>query len=109
MGAALHLTLSLFYVNDFELAIKTSKDLELMLARSFGASGRGLHEKINSVAGQLPDGTIRQLRYIATIRNRIIHEQGFDRIPDRGAFLSTASRCRASLSQTSASSSCSVM
>jgi hypothetical protein len=71
--------------NDYELAIKASKDLEFILERHFGAHGRGLHEKISSARG-LSSNLTRDMRYLATIRNKLIHERGFDYIPDRQAF-----------------------
>jgi len=71
--------------NDYELVIKTSKELEHILERHFNAQGRGLHEKISGASG-LSARLIRDMRYLATIRNRLIHEQGFDSIPDREVF-----------------------
>jgi hypothetical protein len=35
--------------NDYELAIKSSKVLEGLLEDEWGAQGKGLHEKLNSV------------------------------------------------------------
>ncbi len=35
-----------FSDNDYELVIKASKELEHLLETEFGATGRGLHEKI---------------------------------------------------------------
>jgi hypothetical protein len=40
--------------NDYELVIKTSKDLEYLLDSEFGAKGKGLHEKISSIQIQIP-------------------------------------------------------
>jgi hypothetical protein len=71
--------------NDYELAIKASKDLEYILERHFGAQGRGLHEKISTARGLSPN-LARDMRYLATIRNKLIHERGFDAIPDRQEF-----------------------
>ena len=78
--------------NDYELAIKTSKELEYILESQFQATGRGLHEKITSASSQhhdqpLPEHLIRQMRFLATIRNKLIHERGFDHIPDRIRFI----------------------
>ena len=39
--------------NDFELAIRASKELEHFLTAEFGAEGKGLHEKIDSAAQQV--------------------------------------------------------
>jgi hypothetical protein len=35
----------------------------------------------------LPEALVRDIRYLATIRNKLIHERGFDRIPDRPEFI----------------------
>ena len=75
--------------NDYELVIKSSKDLEFILERDFGAQGRGLHEKISSVERELPGQLVRQMRYLATIRNKLIHERGFDSLPDRASLISS--------------------
>jgi hypothetical protein len=74
-------------MSDIELVITRSKRFESMLERHFGATGRGLHEKVGSVERKLPDHVVRRLRFIATIRNKIVHEDGHDRIDDRKGFL----------------------
>ena len=64
--------------NDYELVIKTSKELEYFLELKFKANGKGLHEKINSLPqDSLPMPLIKKMRYLATIRNKLIHERGF--------------------------------
>ncbi|RHY42256.1 hypothetical protein DYB28_001400 [Aphanomyces astaci] len=73
--------------NDYELVIKCAKELEYILEAEFGATGKGLHEKISAVNGQLPPQLVKQMRFLATIRNKLIHERGFDRIPDRDHFI----------------------
>ena len=69
--------------SDLERVIKTSKALEAALASRFGAEGKGLHQKIDSVERDLPRDAIKHLRYVATIRNKIVHEDGFDKLDDR--------------------------
>ena len=71
--------------NDYELVIRASKELEYILEHDFGGTGKGLHERISSSEGLSPK-LIRDMRYIATIRNKLIHERGFDAIPDRNMF-----------------------
>jgi hypothetical protein len=73
--------------NDYELVIKSSKELEHYLELEFKAHGKGLHEKISSVQADLPDNIIKKMRFLATIRNKLIHERGFDAIPDRDKFI----------------------
>lgn len=73
--------------NDYELVIKSSKELEYFLETEFHANGKGLHEKITSVQSELPAPLCKRMRFLATIRNKLIHERGFDAIPDRSAFI----------------------
>ena len=54
--------------------IRASKQLEQLLAQHYDATGRGLHEKTSSVEDQLDSDTVRRLRKIATLRNKVVHE-----------------------------------
>jgi hypothetical protein len=75
-------------MSDIDLAVTRSQRLEQTLERDFGASGRGLHEKVSSVADALPKDLVRRLRLVATVRNKVVHENG--RIDDRNRFLTAA-------------------
>lgn len=57
--------------------VTRTKAIESRLVRDFGAQGRGLHEKLDSVANQLDDKVVRACRYVATIRNKALHEEAF--------------------------------
>ncbi len=72
-----------------EIAVKWSKRIEFILCRKFGAKGRGLHQKVSSVKEKLPILLTRKIRYIATIRNKIVHDRGFNRIRTLKHFLRT--------------------
>jgi hypothetical protein len=84
--------------SDLEFVVESSKTLESMLERNFGASGRGLHEKIDSVASRLDSQVIRDLRYVATIRNKIVHEDATSAMDDRSRFTQTLQRAIDALS-----------
>ena len=56
----------------------------------------GLHEKI-STSKNLPNQLVKDMRFLATIRNKLIHERGFDSIPDRDGFIKTFERSVATL------------
>ena len=57
--------------NDFEAVIRTSKNLEHILERDFGATdGNGLHQKVSETEEYWDEETIRSMRYLATIRNK---------------------------------------
>lgn len=75
--------------SDIELAVTTARRLESMLENRFGASGRGLHEKLASVEARLPPEALRDARYVATMRNKVVHEDAFS-LPDRDRFLRCA-------------------
>jgi hypothetical protein len=96
--------------NDYEFVIKASKELEYILEHDFGATGKGLHEKISSAQSRGELGTsssnnasqrqlVKDMRYLATIRNKLIHERGFDAIPDRSTFQETFTRSVDELAQ----------
>jgi hypothetical protein len=80
---------SAYSTNDYELVIKASKELEYFLEAEFHATGKGLHEKITSAQSELSSDIIKKMRYLATIRNKLIHERGFDAIPDRNKFIAS--------------------
>lgn len=91
------------YSNDFELVVRATKDLEELLEKHFGApdgKDSGLHEKITEarVNGQpLPVDLVRKLRYLVTIRNKLIHEHDCNAIPDRAAFVKSYDDANAEL------------
>lgn len=73
-------------MGDYEFVIKRCKYLEGVLESDFGANGRGLHEKISSVQDQLPQDLVKKLRFIATVRNQLVHDNNVDRLDNREAF-----------------------
>lgn len=73
-------------MNDYELVVKRSKKLEGLLEEGFFASGRGLHEKITSVENKLPQALVKKLRFIASVRNRLIHDDNKDKLDNRTDF-----------------------
>lgn len=74
-------------MSDIDLAITRSKRLERMLEKNLKASGRGLHEKVSSVESRLSEETVRKLRKVATIRNKIVHEENYTKMDDRKGFI----------------------
>lgn len=54
--------------------IKISQDLETSLEDDYGATGRGLHEKASSVENELTPEIMKKIRFIATIRNKAVHD-----------------------------------
>ena len=92
MGASQSSTASYTqYTNDFELVIRATKDLEYLLEIKFGApSGKkdGLHDKITYVQQQhgLSQATVKKMRYLVTVRNKLVHDKEFNSLPDRIGF-----------------------
>ena len=57
--------------------VERSKRLEATL-KTIGAEGRGLHEQTSSIQDKLGEELCENLRFVATIRNKAIHEPEFD-------------------------------
>ncbi|WAU77168.1 excalibur calcium-binding domain-containing protein [Acinetobacter sp. TR3] len=60
--------------SDIDVVVTQSKALEALLEQKFGATGRGLHEKLTSIEYQLEVGLVKNIRWIATMRNKVVHE-----------------------------------
>ncbi len=77
-------------MSDIELAVKQSQKIESLLRTYYYAEGRGLHQLITSCERRLPNDVISRLRFIATIRNKVVHEEGY-KIEDKSLFKETCS------------------
>lgn len=75
-------------MSDIDLAVTRSQRLEQRLEREFGATGKGLHQKVSSVEAALPADLVRKLRLVATVRNKVVHESA--RMEDKPRFVSAA-------------------
>ncbi|TKB51682.1 hypothetical protein [Ferrimonas aestuarii] len=73
-------------MGSIEVAVQQAKRIESKLVSELGAEGRGLHEKLSSCESQLPKLLVRQIRWIATVRNKAVHEEGFE-IDDQHEFV----------------------
>ncbi|MDD5729377.1 MAG: hypothetical protein PHV59_12515 [Victivallales bacterium] len=65
--------------------VERSKQLEALL-KKLGAEGRGLHEQTSGIQDKLGEKLSGDLRFIATIRNKAVHEPEFDIAADIDAF-----------------------
>ena len=72
---------------DIEVVVLKAKYVEHRLTYALGAHGRGLHEQITSVAQHFPASEMQHLRYVATIRNRMMHDIEYNRVENRERFL----------------------
>jgi len=77
--------------------IKYSKKIEQLLTENFHANGKGLHSKLTSVENRLSPNLVKKIRFIATIRNKLVHEEDFNKIPKD--FLKTNKEVVAELSK----------
>ena len=64
--------------------LQGTKRIEAILEEKFGSTGRGLYEKIDTANMKLPEPLQKRIRYVATLRNKAMHQEGFeiDNIPD---------------------------
>lgn len=58
-----------------ETAARYSAGFEVILEDRFGAYGFGLHEKLTSVETRPPRTLIREIRKIATLSSKALHER----------------------------------
>lgn len=73
-------------MDEIGLVVKKSRRLEMLLKTHYHAEGKGLHALISSCQERLPHNVISKLRFIATIRNKTVHEDGF-KIDNMKSFL----------------------
>jgi len=64
-------------MSQIETAVNLSRKLETLLEERHHATGKGLHEKLSSVEEKLPSQLVKTIRYIATMRNSVVHQDGF--------------------------------
>jgi hypothetical protein len=84
-------------MSDIELAITRVKALESLLEQALGATGKGLHEKVTSVQTRLAPAMVKKLRFVATVRNKIVHESDYQQFDDRAGFVRACDEAEAEL------------
>ena len=62
--------------SDNDVVLEGAKRLETVLKERHGAEGRGLHEYTTDVEDGLPEKLTRTLRWLATVRNNVVHGDG---------------------------------
>lgn len=62
---------------DLKKIIDRCKAIESVLVNKFGATGQGLHTKVDSVLNFMPPSIVKRLRFIASVRNSTLHEDGY--------------------------------
>lgn len=62
--------------NMYEIVVLSSKALEAMF-RQANIQGKGLHEYVTAAGPAIPQPLAKKLRWIASVRNGVIHEDAF--------------------------------
>ena len=83
-------------MSDIEKVVKRTRRLEALLRLRYHADGRGLHQLVTSVEERLPHDVIAKLRYVATIRNKVVHDEDYQ-LDDRKHFLAVCDECEKEL------------
>lgn len=61
--------------------IKRTKAIETLLVK-LGGTGRGLYAKMDAIKDQLDERKQRRIRFIATVRNKLVHDANVELTPD---------------------------
>lgn len=64
-------------MSQLETLIQFTKRIENTLEKQFNAQGRGLHTKVGSIEFNLPVALVKKIRWVATLRNKLVHEEDF--------------------------------
>ncbi|MFB9137466.1 DUF4145 domain-containing protein [Vibrio olivae] len=83
-------------MSDIEKVVLRTRKLEQLLRVQYHAEGKGLHQLVTSCEERLPHKIVAKLRYVATIRNKIVHEDDY-KLDDRAGFLSACDECEKEL------------
>ncbi len=62
--------------------IEYNKKIEKLLTSRYQAQGKVLHGKVSSVESKLAPDLVKKIRFIATVRNKLVHDDDFKTIPD---------------------------
>lgn len=65
-------------MTDVKKIIDGAKAIEKILTEQFGGTGRGMTEKLNSSRYPIPEPLQKRIKHLAWLRNRSVHEDGFE-------------------------------
>ncbi|AGV17879.1 MULTISPECIES: hypothetical protein [Vibrio] len=83
-------------MSDIEKVVMRTRTIEKLLRTQYHAEGKGLHQLINSCEERLPHDVIAKLRFIATVRNKVVHEDDY-KLDDRKGFMAACDACEKEL------------
>ncbi len=81
---------------EIEQVVLRTRRLETLLRQHYHAEGKGLHQLISSCEDRLPHDIVAKLRYIATMRNQVVHQDGYQ-LPDKRGFIKACIQCEKEL------------
>ncbi|PSW04979.1 DUF4145 domain-containing protein [Photobacterium lipolyticum] len=81
---------------NIEMVVTRSRRIEHLLRQHYHAEGKGLHQLINSCEERLPHEILPKLRFIASVRNKTVHEEGYQ-LDDKQGFLRACHDCEKEL------------
>lgn len=73
-------------MSDLKQLLDATRTIESILEKDFGGEGRGMHEKLTSAQWPIPEYLVKKIRYIASVRNKTVHEAGYE-VPDLEGFV----------------------
>lgn len=65
-------------MDDIGRVVRYSRRLERLLKEHYHAEGKGLHQLVTSCEQRLPHDSVKQLRFVATVRNKAVHQDGYE-------------------------------
>lgn len=79
-------------MSQVEAVVLRTRHIEKILREQYHAQGQGLHELISSCEERLPRKILKDIRYIATTRNKLANDESFE-LDDLDAFLALCDEC----------------
>lgn len=70
-----------------DIVCKQATTIQLLLNQVFCSVGERLHADLDQVKDRLPEEIVRKARYVATMRNRLVHEYECRGVPDIARFI----------------------
>ncbi|MGF1868527.1 DUF4145 domain-containing protein [Photobacterium indicum] len=81
---------------NIEMVVTRTRRIEHLLRQHYHAEGKGLHQLISSSEERLPHEIVPKLRFIASVRNKTVHEDGY-KLDDKKGFLAACKLCEKEL------------
>ncbi|MDF2155893.1 DUF4145 domain-containing protein [Vibrio sp. CAU 1672] len=83
-------------MSEIENVVMRTRKLEQLLRTKYHAEGKGLHQLITSCEERLPHDVIAKLRFIATVRDKVVYDEDYQ-LDDRKGFMAVCDDCEKEL------------